>query len=307
MHRYSKLFLVFISLLALYLILTFVIPPNPETLGRYGITAIQARLLRLAIAVPFALIWCTAFYSYVRLKEYAYLIDNSRDGKAFIRIANGLGILAVGQALQSVFSSLLNYRAHVSPEFLPTAVILRHYAAIIISLVAFWIVYSGARALKNGIKGGLSARKLLFVQFGLLLLVITYAYVVFANPARNQALSSSSPAIYYLPDWLIILSIILPYAYVWYMGLLSALSINTYRDHVNGIIYKRSFKQLAYGIGIVISGSILLQYLTAVGNLLTDWGLAQLLSIVYLLLITIATGYILIASGARKLQKIEEV
>jgi hypothetical protein len=64
---------------------------------------------------------------------------------------------------------------------------------------------------------------------------------------------------------------------------------------------------LSYGLLGVIAASIFIQYLTSLSGRLLHWHLSSLLGLIYLLLIIEAVGFVVIALGAKKLQKIEEV
>ncbi|HSX43684.1 MAG TPA: hypothetical protein VLE69_00065, partial [Candidatus Saccharimonadales bacterium] len=67
------------------------------------------------------------------------------------------------------------------------------------------------------------------------------------------------------------------------------------------------FTRLALGLGVVVGFLMVLRYLVALTTTLDNLALKYLLLVVYLLLIFIAIGYGLIASGAKRLKKIEEV
>jgi sulfite exporter TauE/SafE len=98
----------------------------------------------------------------------------------------------------------------------------------------------------------------------------------------------------------------MPYIYTWFIGLLAAYEIYLYAFKTPGIIYRRALKLLALGLGWTIAVSVLSQYITT----LTKVRLLKinaLLILVYSLLILLAVGYLLVAWGAKKLQRIEEV
>jgi hypothetical protein len=304
----KKIYTVLGVAILLYAAIVLGTPPDPEVLQRYNISVIQAKMINLTIIVPLALIWIVAVYGYVVFKDYSRLIRKSKDGNAFLAISNGLGLLAAGLPLASIISLLTNIVVDKKPNLMPVTTVFNHYLSISIAIVAFWFIYQGAQKLQT-----LTKAKPHGMQWSLLLgsfvaLALTYVYLVLSNPARNHpGLLSGGRTIFYLPDWLIVTTIIAPYLYVWYVGLVSGFYINFYQQKVGGIIYKQAFRYLAIGIVSVIGGSILRQYLTAASNLLADLRLAPLLLLVYTLLIAIAIGYVLIGIGARKLKHIEEV
>jgi hypothetical protein len=94
---------------------------------------------------------------------------------------------------------------------------------------------------------------------------------------------------------------------MWAVGIFAAYNINLYRQKVAGIIYRRSWGYLAMGLGWLIVTSIIFQYLTTLTARLTHLSIYWLLAIVYILLLVLSAGFVLVAIGARKLKKIEEV
>jgi hypothetical protein len=294
--------------IVLYAGIVFSTPTDPETLQRYSMTTVQARLINVSILLPFAIIWFLAFYGYIAFRDYARLIRKSHEGRAFAHIATGLAILATGLPLVTILSALTRLISQDRADFIPATTVLNHYANIAVTMFAFWYIHKGAHKLLRITKGQPYGRDWSLLLGSFVILALTYIYLVLTNPARNTNTPSfSGQSIFYLPDWLIVATIILPYMYIWYIGLVSGFYINFYQKKVGGVIYKEAFRYLALGLIAVILSSILRQYITATSNLLADLRLAPLLVLVYSLLIAIATGFVLIAIGARKLKHIEEV
>jgi len=91
----------------------------------------------------------------------------------------------------------------------------------------------------------------------------------------------------------------------WFLGLLATHQINTFANSANGILYKSPIKLLASGILSVILASMFIQIIGLFTDYFSDLELNAILGIIFLLLFMISIGYILIAMGAKKLQKIE--
>jgi hypothetical protein len=94
---------------------------------------------------------------------------------------------------------------------------------------------------------------------------------------------------------------------MWYLGLISAQEIFAYQKKIPGIFYKQGWKYLSYGIVWLVAMSIAFQYLTTLTARLTDWSIYKLLTLVFALLLALSIGFVLMAYGTDKLQKIEEV
>jgi hypothetical protein len=307
--RQSKKLYIFLGLAVLvYAALVFSTPVDREALERYSMSAVQARLLGLTVVIPVAFIWLLAFYGYAAFRDYSTVIKKASDGKAFKELSTGLAILAVGLPISTIVSSLGRLIVSEHADLIPATTVLNHYVTIALTVFAFWYIHKGATRLQKLTKEEPHGKDWSLLLGTFVALALTYVYLVLTNPARNNGEPSlNGQSIFYLPDWLIVVTIILPYLYIWYMGLVSGFYINHYQKKVGGVIYKQSFRFLALGIIAVILSSILRQYITATSNLLADLRLAPLLVLVYTLLMAIALGFVLIAIGARKLKHIEEV
>lgn len=302
--KYYSLLVVFISI---YLLLTFLIPPDPAGLAKYNITELQSRLLSMSFVLPIVGIWFAAFYGFVNFKKYALSIKSSSDGKALERLVNGIGVMAVTMPLQSLISSSLNFIGRNNREFIPMFTIATNYISVAIVVTGFTLIMLGSKDLSKTVKTktGLVSR---FIEVGFLLVFGgLYAYLSLINPVRTIPNPHTGRATYFLPDLLIFATIIVPYLYVWFSGFEAVINISAYQKNVAGIVYKKALKFLTLGIGSVIFSSVFLQFFVALSAGLADWGLAQLLSLIYVLLVVIAIGYVFIALGAKKLNRIEEL
>ncbi|HVE80947.1 MAG TPA: hypothetical protein VNA68_02290 [Candidatus Dormibacteraeota bacterium] len=303
----TKKYMALLALLVIiYLGITFSIPPDPVSLAKYNLSVLQSRLLSLSIAVPVIGIWFAAFYGFSKFKSYAELIKSSPDGKAFVRLSSGIMVLAIGLPVSSILSSTLNYLGRQNHDLLPQVVITNNYISLLIAAVGFTLIAKGAADLAKVTKKALPSRSLVAIVV-FLLLAAAYIYATLTNPNRTVPVIASGRATYFLPDWLILTTIITPYLYVWYKGLQAAFDINFYRKNIQGILYKKMLGYLAAGLTAVVVSSIFLQFLGAVSVALQKLSLAPLLIIIYILLMVIAVGYVLIALGAKQLKKIEEV
>jgi len=295
----SKLFAMYVAFVGLYSWFLLAAPPSRVAVEQYHLSSLKIRLLYLSIIAPLALIWFAAFYGYAKLKQYAELIKKSKDGAQVSRITIGLGILAVGMPTANVlgsFLTLIKQSADLDSNF---NMVIRHYADVAIPLAAFFVISMGARGLSRVAKQQMSLR----ANHALTLIAITigiiYTYIV-VN-------SNNFPSSYFIPEWAVILTLVIPYVFTWYLGLQAAYEIHLYSKTVAGIVYRRTWNRLALGMGAIILTSITYQYVAPLTRQLTSLRLAWLLLIVYILLALMAVSYILVALGAKKLKKIEEV
>ncbi len=147
-------------------------------------------------------------------------------------------------------------------------------------------------------------------QLVLLVFIITagfFAYFSLTNPARQFPSGMGGRAAFYLPDWLLVLTIVVPYIYMLFCGFRTAYNIHIYCTKVAGVLYRRSLNMLAYGIALTSTGVMAIRFMSSISSWLDNTAkLRMVLAVAYALLIVVGIGYFLIAAGTKKLQKIEE-
>lgn len=292
----------------IYVLFSLFLHGEAETLTRYNLTPDQARNLRLSVILPYIGIWFFAFFGFVRLKNYSQTIRKNEDGRSLSLIADGLFVLSIGLAISAILSRVLTYIGSTSPHLIPLTTIIGTYIDIIIGLVSMSLIYKGAQRLVNLAKGDRNNPIQAYsVMIGWVVLTSSYAYLTLTNPARQFPTPEINRAAYYLPDILLVTTVVIPFFIIWYRGLLAAYYIYIYRKDVRGTIYRKALGYLASGIMCVVLSRIAVRYLTSLNTIVATWTLRYLLIFVYCLLILIAVGFGLIARGANKLKKIEEV
>lgn len=280
--------------------LALVLPASPTTLHTLGINALTYRLTILSLVLPYAIIWFAAFYAYGKLEQYAQKLENTREGEAFKKIADGVRFLAWGLAITTLLAVVLRGAENWMPSFRPAHIIIDNYAGMLVPLLSFMMIGNGTRLLTEIVRARPSS-----IGIRILVAIFTTVGVLFSYfVIQNQGSDANA---YYLPPVLLLLTIVVPYLFAWLVGLLAAYELRLYSKKTRGVLYQRALVWLAGGLAIVIGGSILSQYLSSVFSGRDHVGLGLLLGAVYLLLIVQTVGYVLIAFGANQLKKIEEV
>jgi hypothetical protein len=279
----------------------FTLLPTPSriTLTRYHLSAMSLRLIDLTIIFLLAAIWYAGFYGYIQLRNYNRLIRDSKDGKAMIWITKGIFLLVLWLPIPSLVSSILDYISLRHLAFAPAATIINNYISLLFPLIAFILIGKGARSLIDLVRVRPS-----FKAINILAVVLVYIGLI---DYHLIASTHNRTDIYHLSIWLILITLAAPYIYMWFVGLLATYEIYRYSRKVRGIVYRRSWAFLAFGIGWLIVMSVVLQYLNTVTNRLDSLSIYWILAIVYSLLLVLSGGFIFIAIGARKLRRIEEV
>lgn len=300
MRRPNRLTITFVLLAAIYTACTFSTPTPLKTLHQYHITAGTVRIIDLCILLPLFAIWGTAFYGYQQLSNYTDLIKKNRDGQAMNKISWGLLFLALWLPVSGTFSAVMKYvMAHSGASSSPL-LISYNYVALVLPFVGFLCIAYGARGLSEISKQRPSQRATNVLAFLVIGIGVLYSRLISTTSNRL-----SVP--YHLSASLVLATLAVPYIFMWFQGLLATYEIYNYRRKVEGILYGKSVALLAYGLGALLFTSILIQCLTTLSYRLTPLSLNWILVVIYVLLIILALSFALIAWGAKRLKKIEEV
>lgn len=295
---------VFVALTLSYASMAMFLPPDPDTLTRYDLTLAQVRLLNLTVVLPLIAIWLMALYGYVRFKSYALLVKDSPEGGPLSRLADGLGILAFSLPITAVLGSVFNYLAVQNPDLLSLSVFVRNYSRLFFSVGAFLVIAWGAGSLLRTLKPERPKNPYTsnYSVLAIILLSSLFTWLIIARPLPADVAAGT----YHSPNWVIILTLAVPYLFAWYLGAAACYRLYTYKNRVNGTLYKQVFGNLAVGIGIVVATSVIIQFILTISARLSRLDVTPVLLIVYLLLVLYAVGFGLVARSAKKFKKIEE-
>jgi hypothetical protein len=286
-------------LLVIAVLLSLGLPPNPETLADLHISATGYRLAVAAILVPYAVLWYAGFYVFAKVSEYTRFLGTTREGKAFRSTSIGLGILAFGLIVPTILDTIVGFAAQKFHSLNTLAAVDHNYYTVIFTIVAFTYISNGSVKLVERIKSHppLIAMRLFGIVF--VLLGSIYGYLVTHNFHTN-----GNP--YHIAVPFILLTIIAPHLYVWFMGFLSAMEFSVYATDVQGVIYRRTLRLFATGIVVTIAGAITNQFIAStVSSHQTSVWFVLLFDFVPLAVLVAGLG--IMAAGARQLKRIEEV
>lgn len=289
---------------ALYVGLTLFSPIRNNT---YNLTSTQLHLIQLSFILPIILIWFLIVFGGVRFKNYAHSITGSEEGKGLGLVANSLLLLGFG----GIISSIINLGTNFVPnrQLIEEFAIGRNYLNILIALVSYVVLYVGSRRLLSTVntKASIQSAKSYLPSVLLVMSVSVYVALMFLNPYRNSTPDPSKISSFYLPDWLLLTTIILPYALIWATATAAIVNLRVVASGVKGIIYQQAMKRLVLGLTLVVSFALALGVLSSLSGLFVGASLQFILVFIYLILIGYAAGFVVIASAARKLSRIEEV
>jgi hypothetical protein len=294
----SKIFYLYAILVATYVALFLITLPT-DAVQRFDLSPLEYRLLGLTVVIPLTLIWFAAFYGYSKLRTYTNLIRATKDGRHVNQLTRGIMVLAIGLPITAIVDTALSRLAQRYPSLTDFSTVIDNYLDLAIPLTAFFFISAGAHGLSILSKQRPSQRAINLLAALFIAIGVTYCSIVLT--------SDDLQTIYHLPVWLVVATVVGPYLYVWYLGLLAAYEVYLYSRTAPGLLYRRTWGMLARGIGAIILTSIVMQYVLTLTTQFTTMRLRSLLVIVYILLALMSVGYVLVAIGARRLRKIEEV
>jgi hypothetical protein len=292
-------------LVTIYVLLILVLPADQYTSNLYNFSPLAYRVVLFGVAFPSMLVWLAAFVGYDMLRQYAHSIRKTAQGEHFRQLASGCAWLAWSLPLSVISAFTLHAMSDHWNGLTSASVILSNYIYLIFPLIAFIKIGNGSRGLLNSSKitydiSNSRLIMLLFAVFG-----VIYCYFTFNHFNLGSLASSNNP--FHMPVWLTVLTVTIPSLYAWFVGILAAYEINLFSKNIRGVLYRQATRWFVLGLIIVIMSLIAQQYIVAVqprsGHLVLDFRLFLLL----LILIIRGLGFILVALGAFKLKRFEEV
>jgi hypothetical protein len=292
-------YVLFFSLAILYIALSLLAPLSSN---RFNLSTAETRVLQLTIYLPIVLIWTVAAYGAEKFKSYSYKIRKEADGVGLNKIANGLIALLAFQVLNGLFGVLRPWA--LTDNWLTVYTITANLIAAFGPIVAYTCMYAGSVDLLKLIKN----KRLKYVPLIVMSFLILVG-AVFVKLLIDYQYGSSTPdpnkySSFYESDPMVILTFGLPYLIGWGLGLMAAVNINFYQRHIKGTIYRKALSRLVLGILTVILLYIAVELLVSVSTFIASAGLASILVFLYGLILIYGIGFLLIASGAKKMGKI---
>lgn len=299
MKKRSYVYLSYAVLTILYFILSLVLPISSGYFHDFNLNSIQYRVITFTVILPLLAIWFAAFYADAKIHNYSESIEDTKEGPAFRNIARGIRWMALGLALPAFVSLILNTVAGSTAGFNGAAIVITNYLNLLFSLVAFSLIGDGARSLTDLTSSRPTHLGTKIMMFFFIMLGVLYTYFMLHNWRIHD-----NP--YHLSKQLLVATVIIPGLYIWFSGFLASYEMTLFSKKVRGLLYQRAMKNLALGIVITILSSVVIQYVSTI-YAYGSHSLNSLLIMIYALLVTEALGYVLIASGAKKLKRIEEI
>lgn len=304
LKRHLTIYFTFSVLIALYLLNAVNISATDADIAKYHLSQTQAFYLVLGLALPYVIVWLIGLAGYIRLNEYYWAIKNSSDGKAVSWLSWGILWLLLWLPITSVLSGYLDKYSRYHIGFTTPSMMIKLYVGVAVLFLAYAMLYFGSRRLASTLRRPSKNRHRkiwgwLAVAVYMLGAAI-YIYVLF----KPGGITGGNP-VNYMPDWLYLITAVVPRLVMWLMGLAAVWNLYFYAKWVTGRIYKRSFRIVAFGLGLIIASLVAVVLMTALSDA-PSFDLRAILEVVYGLLLVVAAGYVLVAIGATHLRQIEK-
>jgi hypothetical protein len=276
--------------------------PSPTASHLYHLSDVQRILLQLTIVVPMIIIWFIGLWGAVAFREYAAFIRTSRESQGLWLISTGLLWLIGYLVTLNLTNVILPY--FIGSTALPILVSVKNHLPALTSLIAFALICRGSLRLRRSTPYSVWTPGAFILLGVIAVLASVFARLFLETPATLTTAGVPSQT---LPREILVFTMVLPYCWAWFMGLLAALNIAKYARHVKGIIYRQALGNLTWGVAAAVSMVALVQCLTLTNRFLTQLKLGTLLLVIYGLLIICAVGFWFVRRGAQKLLRIEIV
>ena len=295
---------IYVLLSFLYIALLLLAPSDQTATQGLVLSGDNYQKLLIVTQVPLVLLCGLSYLAYRHLSTYTGQIVGSQEESGFNGLARGCKWLSWGLLISALLSVSLNYLALKGHDLHPAMIIFQNYVSLIFPVVAFSIMYDSTHRIAGNYLKQQSRVYTLTRQIALMSIGVVYSYLVLNNLAATALDSSDNP--YYLPAWIIILSLMIPYLYAWFLGILAALNMFEMSQHTPGLIYRTALKRLAAGFIIVIGSMMLLQYVHSFDMLTTRSALQTVLTTYIVYGLTVC-GFAYIILAVRKMSLFEEV
>jgi hypothetical protein len=295
----------YVLIAATFLLLIIFLPANKLFLEAYKLTPQEYHSLQLLVEIPVMAVWLGAFLGYAKFEEYAFKLIGTKDGEAYAKMASGSKWLAYSLPIPTILYFVISSFAGHHPVWQAVAIIISDYVGVVLSLVAFYKMSEATRMLRVTRRIHQPANAIRCLQLAFAALGVLYCYLVFKQLNLSSLGNSDNP--YYLPVWLLVLTLIIPYLYAWFLGLLTAFDMWLVASRSAGYLYRKAILLLATGLVVVVATRIGEQYSLSVMPGDEHYSLNRTLVLVYLLYLISMLGFTAIIYGINRLKQMEEV
>lgn len=308
--RYKKVIWSFLALALLSLALFIYNKPAHYILRNYKVDSSGARALAVSVLIPYTLELILALVAYLSIRLYADTLEDGREKSAFNDFKRGQFLLTLFYGIAPLLAGLILYAENTHSLEKVRMVQIADYVNIAISVYASVLFYRASRKLLSIAK--YTGRRILYTTIGIYVVVTVAYFLLTRSSMANGTIDHPSlltlvmPTTFHAHSLIGVITIFIPRLASWYLFGLAAQNFFLFHANVKGMIYRRAFLTIPYGITIALSGVVITRVLQLMTTSQSDFGPIAVL--VYTCLTSLLTiiGFALFANGARKLYAIEK-
>ncbi len=290
-----------------YILLGLAAPKNTNSSSHVHLSGAVTAILVATIIIPYLLTWLIGMQGWYHFNRFVHIASRKHlsSTQGFKFISRGLGFLVFDLIVIPFFSSARNIWIG-NQHAVVGLTVASNYTHTVLTLAAFGFLFYGSIVLARTSDYAKSVRsRIIPTVVPTIVFSVLFSLSVFNNPSRQTSSQPGVFATYYLSDTLILLTIIIPLAITWLLGLQAALNTERYVHSILEPRWKRAIIRYFHGLLAVLSSSIILQGITMIGSdQLQKINLVLILTLLYLFIVVQIWGYILIKSSAIQLHRL---
>jgi len=264
---------------------------------QWGLTQSNTVALQASIIGFYLIIWMVATHGIVLLQRRAKLFREAHLAAGFRNIVWGLITLLTQLILVALIGTVRPLYA-ADPNAIMVIATVTSYIHSFFPLLGFVLIFRGVGTVTK--KTPQAKEEKMHALMVTTILAVLYTILVFTNPIRNAGIDEEVRQTYYLTDWMIVLTIMLPVLVGWLYGVRSLFMLYGYRSPV---LNNKGLSRLTLGIGSLLASSIVLQIISSMGTTrMLTMGLFGLIGLIYLFFAFMLIGFYFAIQGATRLE-----
>ncbi len=299
-NKYIFPSIVFILTIA-YAYLTLNSPVSKITPPVFQISPIYTIILRLSFVILLGLAW---FFGSIAARRGIMFARETKEQdlqKFLFNLSVGFTILLLGYVIATFVGQIRTYHPD-DPIIARNVTIIVNYIYVCVQLFGFWFIYKGIEKKVSNHNKNIIVGSVITIIIGVL-----WIGLIFTNPTRQISQTSHILPSYYISDFLIIYTIILPIIIGWFFGIMASFDLADLSVESANLSIQKSFSKLVSGVWLLILSYIVLFGILSVGaQRLLAVGLTGILFIIYVFIFIILLSYIYVGKSLKNLQNYKE-
>ncbi len=293
-------------LIALYAYLTLCAPISRTTPPQFQLTTIYSIILKISFTALVGLTWFFGALAIRRGFVFAGKIKEEGFRKFLFDLSLGLSILVFGYMLATFVGQIRSY----NPDNLMVirmVTIAVNYIYVLTQFFGFYFLYKGVSFYKTQQKIDAHSKNIVVGIVITLIIGSLWVWLIFTNTTRQVSTVMNINPSFFINDFLIVFTIIIPTLFGWFFGIMASLGLADLSIESPNIYFQKAFSKLVSGVWLLILSFVVLFGILSISvQRLLNLGLAGVLVIVYVFILIILWAYGYTALSLKNLEKSKE-